>query len=76
MALCFAREQVFYDWREKGASIREVLEFAKLRLLMSVYRRCFPFSNDGRAWAEVNEGQQVRDIISSGNMMFMLSTQQ
>ena len=24
-------EQVFYDWRDKGASIRDTLEYAKLR---------------------------------------------
>jgi hypothetical protein len=24
-------EQVFYDWRDKGASIRDMLEYAKLR---------------------------------------------
>jgi type III restriction enzyme len=24
-------EQVFYDWRDKGASIRDILEYAKLR---------------------------------------------
>ncbi|MGH9865778.1 MAG: hypothetical protein ACRD4H_10235 [Candidatus Acidiferrales bacterium] len=24
-------EQVFYEWRDKGASIRDMLEYAKLR---------------------------------------------
>jgi type III restriction enzyme len=26
-----AREQVFYEWRDKGASIEQVLNYARLR---------------------------------------------
>jgi type III restriction enzyme len=36
-------EQVFYDWREKGASIREVLEFAKLRPVDERVQAMFSF---------------------------------
>ena len=36
-------EQVFYDWREKGASIREVLEFAKLRPVDERVQATFSF---------------------------------
>jgi type III restriction enzyme len=36
-------EQVFYDWREKGASIREVLDFAKLRPVDERVQAVFSF---------------------------------
>ena len=36
-------EQVFYDWREKGASIREVLDFAKLRPVDERVQATFSF---------------------------------
>jgi type III restriction enzyme len=36
-------EQVFYDWREKGASIREVLDFAKLRPVDERVQAMFSF---------------------------------
>jgi type III restriction enzyme len=36
-------EQVFYDWRDKGASIREMLEFAALRPIEERVQAQFAF---------------------------------
>jgi type III restriction enzyme len=36
-------EQVFYDWRERGASIRELLDFAKLRPVDERVQATFSF---------------------------------
>jgi type III restriction enzyme len=38
-------EQVFYEWRDKGASIRDMLEYAKLRPIDERVQAQFAFSS-------------------------------